>query len=136
MLAYPVRCNIEMAATEPMQLHITPPPALILCGNADYVWISFKQQFEMCMKATRANKLEDEQRMALLLTGEGKETLEVYNELHEDGVELWRKRVKLCRNNEFLRITESLEKHVTFESYVIRMRTKNEGETIAELSQN
>lgn len=63
--------GIERAITEPMELHITPPSALRIRGNAEYACKWFKEQSELYIKATGANTLEDEQNNPLLLTVAG-----------------------------------------------------------------
>lgn len=74
-----------MAATEPVQLNITPPSAVRLGGNAEYAGKGSNSKLS-CLKATGANKLEGEQKITLLLTVTGTEALDVYNTFHTDGL--------------------------------------------------
>lgn len=56
----------EMAAAESIKLQVYLPVSLKIKGNAENGWKGFKQQFQLYMKTTGADKLEEELKMTAL----------------------------------------------------------------------
>ena len=60
-------------------LSIATPSKLILTGNSEHAWKSFKQRFELHVLASGFSNKNEEEKVALLLTVGGDDLIEIYN---------------------------------------------------------
>ncbi|GAA6087606.1 uncharacterized protein K02A2.6-like [Tachysurus ichikawai] len=58
---------------------VKPPTPLKMTGNVDANWRNFKQQFQLYIAAVGVDHLEEERKIALLLTIAGAEAIEIFN---------------------------------------------------------
>lgn len=102
---------------------IKPPGNLLLDGNVDENWRSFKQRFLLYLTAIGASSNSEERKVALLLTVAGPQAIEVYNTFTLDGRESLDTMLGLF--NDYC----TPRKNEVYERYVFRSRTQKQGES-------
>lgn len=126
-ILHDTRSEVQKILSKTVKMdRIQPPPHLELKGNVQENWKRFKQRFELYIQAIGADKKNDAQKIALLLTVAGPETIEVYNTFTYAEGEQGKYSVVIQKLQDYC----TPRKNEIYERFVFRSRMQKESETI------